>query len=100
MPRDHSVASAASSSIPSKSQLKREAQALRAFGAQLVALKENQLVKLPLEERLSRAILEARQLKPQAARRQLNYIGKLLRATEIAPLQQAVTQLLGGRPQR
>lgn len=100
MPRDHSASSAASSPFPSKSQLKREAQALRAFGAQLVALKENQLVKLPLEERLYRAILEARQLKPQAARRQLNYIGKLLRAIETAPLQQAVAQLLGGRPQR
>jgi ribosome-associated protein len=98
LPSDHSVVPGVSSAIPSKSQLKREAQALRVFGAQLVALKENQLVKLPLEERLYRAILEARHLKPQAARRQLNYIGKLLRAIETAPLQQAVAQLLGGRP--
>jgi ribosome-associated protein len=100
LPRDHSVASAASSTVPSKSQLKREAQTLRAFGAQLVGLKESQLAQLPLEERLYRAILEARHLKPQAARRQLNYIGKLLRSIETAPLQQAVAQLLGGRPKR
>lgn len=64
----------------SKSQKKREAHALQDFGEMLVALSMDKLDKLPLSDQLRRAILEAKTLKSYGAiKRQIMYIGKLLR---------------------
>jgi ribosome-associated protein len=66
--------------IHSKSQQKREAQALQAFGLVLVELKLSQLDTLPLSTVLRKAIEDAKRLKSHAAvRRQALWIGKLLR---------------------
>ncbi len=65
---------------PSKSQRKREAHALQALGENLVALREGQLDRIPLPADLHAAILEARRLHQRGARkRQMQYIGKLMR---------------------
>lgn len=64
----------------SKSQKKREAHDLFDFGEKLVSLTLTKLDKLPLSDQLRRAVLEARRLKSHGAiKRQLMYIGKLLR---------------------
>jgi ribosome-associated protein len=65
---------------PSKSQLKREATALQDLGAQLVKLTSAQLKQVPLPEELQAAV-RAAQAMPQrgAHKRQLQYIGKLMR---------------------
>ena len=70
----------------SKSQLKREMQALQTMGETLVALPNAQLDQIPLDDTLSEAIALARRLKNrEGKRRQLQYIGKLMRKKEEEP---------------
>lgn len=73
---------------PSKSQLKRNAQAMIKLGEQLVALDEKQLHRFSLPENILEAINAARKIRQHGARkRQLLFLGKLLRlidATEIS----------------
>ncbi|MGE4336318.1 MAG: ribosome biogenesis factor YjgA [Pigmentiphaga sp.] len=65
---------------PSKSQRKREMSALQELGEKLVALPASRLAQLPLAERLLDAIREAQRIKShEARRRQLQYVGKLMR---------------------
>ncbi|MDG1818594.1 MAG: ribosome biogenesis factor YjgA [Porticoccaceae bacterium] len=72
----------------SKSQLKRESQALQDMGSQLVEMPEGQLSKFELPENLKDAIYEARRLKNrEGKRRQLQYIGKLMRTADISFIQ-------------
>lgn len=72
---------------PSKSQLKREMTALQALGARLVELPRDKLIQLPLAERLHEAILEAQRIKShEGRRRQMQYVGKLMRDADAAPI--------------
>ena len=72
---------------PSRSQRKRDAAELTRLGAELVALPAAELAALPLPERLRDAIELARRITAHGgAARQRQYIGKLLRKTEIEPL--------------
>ena len=65
---------------PSKSQRKRDATALQDLGAQLVKLTSAQVNRIPLPDDLLAAV-RAAQAMPQrgAHKRQLQYIGKLMR---------------------
>jgi ribosome-associated protein len=64
----------------SKTRLKREMHARQEIGEALVALPEPRLAELDLPERLRDAVLEARRIsKFGALRRQLQYIGRLMR---------------------
>jgi ribosome-associated protein len=68
---------------PSKTRLKREAHALQELGARLVGLPENRLRELPLPEALADAVHEARRIGGhEARRRQLQYIGRIMRDTD------------------
>ena len=65
----------------SKSQKKREADALQKVGVELIALSFEKLDALPLPDNLRRAIVEAKLLKSHGAiRRQAQLIGKLMRS--------------------
>jgi ribosome-associated protein len=65
---------------PSRSARKRESHDLRRLGADLVELRPERLAALPLPERLREAIAEARRLTSFGARRrQVQFIGKLMR---------------------
>nr|MBF0685773.1 ribosome-associated protein [Pseudomonas sp.] len=65
---------------PSKSQLKRDMTALQQLGQRLVGLSRDKLAQLPLAERLHEAILEGQRIKAhEGKRRQMQYIGKLMR---------------------
>lgn len=77
----------------SKSEIKRDAEALKKFGAKLVALTPAALEKLPLSEKLADAIELAQRSQRGALRRQLQYIGKLLRSIEVEPLKDALDKL-------
>lgn len=71
-------------SEPSKTQRKRASHELQDLGEELVALSEARLTQLDLPDRLREAILQARRIsKFGALRRQLQYIGKLMRAAEV-----------------
>lgn len=85
----------------SKSQLKRESQALQTLGEQLVQLSKEQLAQIPLEDSLLDAIALAQRVrkKHEAYRRQLQYIGKLMRHLDAEPIEQALQQLMAPHQQ-
>ena len=73
---------------PSKSQRKREMHALQDIGSQLVELSRERLKKMPMPEELLTAVLDYQRFtKHEARRRQLQYIGKLMRNIDPAPIQ-------------
>lgn len=72
---------------PSKTRLKRDVEALQALGARLLEVSEARLASIELPERLREAVLEARRIRSrEARRRQLQYIGKLMREVDPAPI--------------
>src|SRR5687768_1281040 len=72
---------------PSKTRLKREMHALQDIGEQLVQLDLKRLVELGLPETLTDAILDAKRMtKHGARRRQMQFIGKLMRDVDAAPI--------------
>jgi ribosome-associated protein len=80
----------------SKSQRKREMTALQDMGAELVKLPRGRLEKLDLPESLFNALLEAQRLTSHGAiRRQMQYIGKLMRAVEIEPIAEQLAVIRG-----
>jgi len=69
----------------SKSQIKREAEALKEIGRQLVALNAKQLAQIPASDTLMEGIKVAHKIatKHEALRRQYQYIGKVLRTEDM-----------------
>jgi ribosome-associated protein len=80
---------------PSKSARKRHMHSLQAMGESLVNLNDRQLDKIPIgDERLLSAIRECRQMRSNNARkRHLQFIGKLMRNIDAAPIEQALLAL-------
>lgn len=77
----------------SKSQLKRDMHALQAMGKTLAELKPDQLAQLPLEPRLLEALNEYKRLKHrEARRRQLQFIGRLMREADQDNLEKSLDQ--------
>jgi ribosome-associated protein len=70
----------------SKSQLKREADALQKIGEQLINMSAHELEDIPLPDNLVSAIEDARQMKKGALKRQRQFIGKLMRDLDPAPI--------------
>jgi ribosome-associated protein len=76
---------------PSKSARKRAAQAAQDLGVELVQLREAQLAELDLPEKLKEAIRAARTIRSRVAgARQRQYIGKLMRDVDPAPIRAAL----------
>ena len=74
----------------SKSQRKREAHALQALGESLVKLNKSALAQIPLSDGLRHAIEAAQHLHQHGAlKRQLQYIGKLMRQCDVEPIRTA-----------
>lgn len=81
---------------PSKSQRKRDMDALQALGHELAELPPAQLKKMPVPEDLLDAILDWQRFsKHEARRRQMQYIGKLMRDLDPAPMREALDALKG-----
>ena len=72
---------------PSKSSRKREMHALQDLGEQLVALSSDRLKKMALPDALYEAVRAAQGFKMEARRRQMQYVGKLMRKIDPAPIQ-------------
>ncbi len=76
---------------PSKSARKREASAAQDLGTRLIALKESELAALDLPEKLFDAILLAKRITARGGlARQRQYIGKLMRDIDTAPVESAL----------
>jgi ribosome-associated protein len=81
---------------PSKSQLKREMTALQDLGVALVHLNADQLARFDLPESLRDAIAQARRITDhEGRRRQLQYVGKLMRGVDAEPIQRALGAVTG-----
>ncbi|HNC42089.1 MAG: ribosome biogenesis factor YjgA [Nitrosomonas sp.] len=80
-----------SEEILSKTRRKKAMHALQGIGEQLVELDSQFIAELDLPEILVDAIREAKQLtKHEAKRRQMQYIGKLMRNIDAAPIQEKI----------
>ncbi len=79
---------------PSKSQLKREMDALQKLGEALVAEPRDRVKRVPMPEDVRDAILECQQIKDhEGRRRQMQYVGKKMRtleADELALIQKTI----------
>jgi ribosome-associated protein len=73
---------------PSKTQKKKLMLSLQDLGAELVTLNDPQLASIELPEGLRDAIIDARGMRKfEARRRQLQYIGRLMRDIDPEPIQ-------------
>lgn len=86
---------------PSKSARKREMHHLQSVGEALLALSEQQLALMPLDdEQLLEAIRDCRKIRSNSARkRQIQFIGKLMRNIDAAPIEDALATLHGTKRQ-
>ncbi|WP_027859317.1 ribosome biogenesis factor YjgA [Marinobacterium jannaschii] len=76
----------------SRTQIKRQMEALQKLGEKLIALKPDQLAKVPMSEALAAAIEEAGRIKPRssAMKRHMNYVGRLMRTEDAEAIQQGL----------
>jgi ribosome-associated protein len=81
---------------PSKSAAKRAMSELQVLGTELVGLSTDQLKKVDLPDDLRTAVRAAQRItQHEAHRRQLQYIGKLMRSIDPEPIQAALDEING-----
>lgn len=82
---------------PSKTQLKKEMHALQELGEVLTSLSRDQLEQLDLPEALRDALDELQRVgKHEARRRHMQYIGKLMRDVDPAPIREQIDRWEAG----
>jgi len=80
----------------SRTQRKREALDLQSIGARLVGLEAGALASIPLPDELADAVHACRRIRShEARRRQLQFIGKLMRRIDTEPVREALARLDG-----
>ncbi|WP_116964814.1 ribosome biogenesis factor YjgA [Fastidiosibacter lacustris] len=67
----------------SRTQIKKEAHSTTDFGKKLIELSEERIKKLPIDEKIIDEILKAKSMQRIALKRQIQYIGKLMRNTDL-----------------
>jgi ribosome-associated protein len=78
---------------PSKTRLKQQSHELQKLGMALAALPQAKLAQLDLPERLGEALAEFRTTRThEGRRRQLQFVGKLMREVDPEPLREAVAE--------
>ena len=78
---------------PSKTQRKQEMAELQSLGERLVGLGEGQLASVEMPEFLRDAVKEARRIKGhESLRRQMQYIGRLMRDVDPVPIRSKIAQ--------
>ncbi|CAN5908789.1 ribosome biogenesis factor YjgA [soil metagenome] len=83
---------------PSKTRMKQVSHELQALGEAVVALPDDRIAGLAISEPLLDAIREFKRTRSfEGKRRQMQYIGKLMRRNDVAPIQQAVDDMRLGR---
>ena len=79
---------------PSKTQRKRQVTALQDLGEELAVLTDDQLAAIELPDILRDALMEVRRISSfEARRRQMQYIGKIMRRVDAAPIRSALESL-------
>ena len=91
MPGNDATAGRADDAPPSKTRRKQQMHALQALGERLVKLPASQLERVPMPEELAQAVHEARRIKShEGLRRQMKYIGKIMRNIDASAIEQAL----------
>ena len=86
--------------IVSKTRRKREMTELQTLGAALVELPEGQLQSMQLDATLLEAVLEAKRITAhEGKRRQIQYIGRLMRDIDPAPIRARMADIEGSSAQ-
>lgn len=81
---------------PSKTKMKEAMHELRDLGAELVELSVSQLKRIDLPETLLQAVRDCQKITAHGARRrQLQYIGKLMRGVDDEPIRAELARLRG-----
>lgn len=82
---------------PSKTQRKKAMHGLQDLGSALTRLSSQQLADLPLPPALADAIVEAKRLRArEAIRRQMQYIGRLMRDADVTAIQAKMQEWITG----
>lgn len=82
--------------VISKTQRKRESEALQDLGVELVNLSPEQVKRMALPDVIRSAVLECQRINAHGARRrQLQYLGKLMRKTESEPIALQLAEIRG-----
>ena len=81
----------------SKTQKKKEAEALQDLGEKLVKLSNEQLKDIDMPEELCSAVKQAKAIKSHGAlKRQMQFIGTLMRQIDPEPVQEALDEIEQG----
>lgn len=82
---------------PSKTQRKQQMDELQSLGEELVELSSDRIKKIVIPENLRDAVREAQRMtRPdEARRRQMQYIGKLMRSVDVEPIRAALALVRG-----
>ena len=82
---------------PSKTQLKAEADEKQALGEALLTLRTDLMARLSLPDKLLDALKEARRITNfEGRRRQMQFIGKLMRPLDTEPIRAAIDEQANG----
>lgn len=82
--------------LVSKSQRRRDALEVKSLASELINLSQAKLGRVPLDEMVRAAVMEARQMRSNGARkRQLQYVAKLLRRDDPEPILLALEKFDG-----
>ncbi len=85
---------------PSKTRLKAEADEKQALGEALLTLRADLMARLDLPDKLTDAIAQAKKISSfEGRRRQLQFIGKLMRPLDADPIREAINEQLNGSAQ-
>jgi ribosome-associated protein len=85
----------------SRTQRKKEAIALQKIGEKLIQLSDEQLRRMDLPAEIIEAIVDIRPMTSHGARRrQMQYIGSMMRDVDAAPIEQALLEIEQGEYQR
>ena len=83
---------------PSKTKRKKAAKAAQQVGEELVALTDEQLNKIDIPSELHKAVVDVRQMHQHGARRrQMQYIGALMRTVDVQALQRNIEKVTAQR---
>ena len=81
---------------PTRTDLKRESLEIQKLGEDLLTLRSELFERLGLPDKLIDAVAEAKRITNfEGKRRQMQFIGKLMRSADPAPLQEAIDQING-----
>ncbi|MDB5938501.1 MAG: hypothetical protein JWP77_865, partial [Polaromonas sp.] len=82
---------------PSKTQLKAEADEKQALGEALLTLRTDLMARLDLPDKLLDALKEAKKITNfEGRRRQMQFIGKLMRPLDMTPIRAAIDEQANG----